>query len=63
MPDPLPRLPPPPPRRDLTGKVLLDPIRQEADQQFKCFIEWKYQKYLGYQVLLEPKKKETSMRR
>ena len=33
---------------DLAGKVLLTPIRKEVEWQFKCFIEWKYQKYIGY---------------
>ena len=32
---------------DLAGKVLLTPIRKEAEWQYKCFIEWKYQKYIG----------------
>ena len=32
---------------DLAGKALLTPIRKEAEWQFKCFIEWKYQKYIG----------------
>ena len=35
--------------QDLAGKALLTPIRKEVEWQFKCFIEWKYQKYLGYQ--------------
>ena len=34
--------------RDLLGKALLTPIRKEAEWQFKGFIEWKYQKYIGY---------------
>ena len=33
---------------DLAGKALLTPIRKEAEWQFKCFIEWKYEKYIGY---------------
>ena len=33
---------------DLAGKALLTPIRKEVEWQFKCFIEWKYQKYIGY---------------
>ena len=33
---------------DLAGKALLTPVRKEAGWQFKCFIEWKYQKYIGY---------------
>ena len=33
---------------DLAGKALLTPIRKEEKWQFKCFIEWKYQKYIGY---------------
>ena len=36
---------------DLSGKALLTPIRKEAEWQFKCFIEWKYQKYVRYQEL------------
>ena len=35
----------------LEGKALLTPIRKEAEWQYKCFIEWKYQKYIGYQEL------------
>lgn len=53
----------PPTLWDLAGKSLLDPIRQEADWQFKCFIEWKYQKYQGYQVLLRPKEKKRKHQR
>ena len=33
---------------DLGGKVLLTLIRKEVEWQFKCFIEWKYQKYIRY---------------
>ena len=33
---------------NLAGKALLTPIRKEEKWQFKCFIEWKYQKYIGY---------------
>ena len=33
---------------DLAGKALLTPIRKEEKWQFKCFIEWKYQKYIAY---------------
>ena len=33
---------------DLAGKALLTPIRKEAERQYKCFIEWKYQKYIRY---------------
>ena len=33
---------------DLAGKALLTPVRKEAERQYKCFIEWKYQKYIGY---------------
>ncbi|KAI4558465.1 hypothetical protein MJT46_013107 [Ovis ammon polii x Ovis aries] len=41
---------------DLAGKALFNPIREEAEWQFKCFIEWKYQKYLGYQKLRQQEK-------
>ena len=43
---------------DLAGKALLTPIRKEAEWQFKCFIEWKYQKYIGYRELHRQNKKE-----
>ena len=43
---------------DLAGKALLTPIRKEAEWQFKCFIEWKYQKYIGYQELCTQNEKE-----
>ena len=33
---------------DLAGKALLTPIRKEVEWQFKCSIEWKYQKNIGY---------------
>ena len=33
---------------DLAGEALLTPIRKEAEWQFKYFIEWKYQNYIGY---------------
>ena len=33
---------------DLAGKALLTLIRKEVEWQSKCFIEWKYQKYIGY---------------
>ena len=36
---------------DLAGKALLTPVRTEAEWQFKCLIEWKYQKYIGYREL------------
>ena len=42
---------------DLAGKALLTPIRKEAEWQFKCFIEWKYQKYLRYQELRKQNEK------
>ena len=32
----------------LAGKALLTLIRKEVEWQSKCFIEWKYQKYIGY---------------
>ena len=32
----------------LAGKALLTPIMKEVEWQFKCFIEWKYQKNIGY---------------
>ena len=43
---------------DLVGKALLAPIRKEMEWQFKCFIEWKYQKYIGYQELCRQNEKE-----
>ena len=43
---------------DLAGKALLTPVRKEAEWQFKCFIEWKYQKYIGYRELCRQNKKE-----
>ena len=43
---------------DLAGKALLTPIRKEAEWQFKCFIELKYQKYIGYRELLTQNEKE-----
>ena len=33
---------------DLAGKALLSPVWKEVEWQFKCFTEWKYQKYLGW---------------
>ena len=33
---------------DLAGKALLPPVWKEVEWQFKCFTEWKYQKYLGW---------------
>ena len=43
---------------DLAGKALLTPIRKEAEWQFKCFIELKYQKYIGYRELRTQNEKE-----
>ena len=43
---------------DLAGKALLTPIRKEAEWQFKCLIEWKYQKYIGYRELHRQNEKE-----
>ena len=43
---------------DLADKALLTPIKKEAEWQYKCFIEWKCQKYIGYQELCRQKKKE-----
>ena len=43
---------------DLVGKALLTPIRKKAEWQFKCFIEWKYQKYIGYRELCRQDEKE-----
>ena len=43
---------------DLAAKVLLIPIRKEVEWQCKCFIEWKYQKYIGYQELCRQNEKE-----
>ena len=42
---------------DLAGKALLTPSRKEAEWQFKCFTQWKYQKYIGYQTLRRQKEK------
>ena len=42
---------------DLAGKALLTPIKKEAEWQFKC-LEWKYQKYIGYQELRRQNEKE-----
>ena len=42
---------------DLAGKALLTPVRKEVEWQFKCFIEWKYQKYIGYRELHRQNKK------
>ena len=44
---------------DLASKALFNPIREEAERQFKCFIEWKYQKYLGYQKFRQQEKKHS----
>ena len=43
---------------DLTGKAHLTPIRKKAKWQYKCFTEWKYQKYIGYQELRRQNEKE-----
>ena len=43
---------------DLAGKALLTPIRKEAEWQYKCFIEWNYQKYIGYRELCRQNEKE-----
>ena len=40
------------------GKALLTPVRKEVEWQYKCFIEWKYQKYIGYQELCRQNEKE-----
>ena len=32
----------------LAGKAFLSPVWKEVEWQFKCFTEWKYQKYLGW---------------
>ena len=45
--------------QDLAGKALLTPIRKEVEWQFKCFIEWKYQKYLGYQELCRQNQRKS----
>ena len=36
---------------DLAGKALLTPVRKEVEWQYKCFIEWKYQKYRVPRIL------------
>ena len=43
---------------DLASKALLTPIRKEAEWQFKCFIELKYQKYIQYRELRTQNGKE-----
>ena len=42
---------------DLADKALLTPIKKEAEWQYKCFIEWKCQKYIGYQELCRQNEK------
>ena len=43
---------------DLAGKAFLTPVRKEAEWQFKRFIAWKYQKYIGYGELHRQNEKE-----
>ena len=43
---------------DLAGRALLTPVKKEVEWQFKCLIEWEYQKHIGYQELCRQNKKE-----
>ena len=44
---------------DLAGKALLTPIRKEVEWQFKCFIDWKYQKFIRSRELCRQKEKKV----
>ena len=43
---------------DLAGKALLTPIKKKVKWQFKRFIEWKYQKCIGYRERRRQNEKE-----